>query len=188
LVPIKDNFGLELWLGNNPDVKRSTTLDHHPVGNHPEMQKLLLLGEGRYMQVKQREAVEFIETHPRFFLKFVLDRFVDTWTGIGDVPSDRWVGALRAGTAYIWFTSALSLLSLSGLFLAWRSFGWEAAPIWIAPLIFPITCYLTRGDLRHRHPIDPVLTVLAVCALARARSFVLRRNLAQTPSSTLQVN
>ena len=91
LVPIKDNFGLELWLGNNPDVKRSMTSDHHPVGNPPEMQKLLLLGEARYMQVKQREAVEFIETHPRFFLKSVLDRFVDTWTGTGDVPSDRWV-------------------------------------------------------------------------------------------------
>jgi Dolichyl-phosphate-mannose-protein mannosyltransferase len=188
LVPIKDNFGLELWTGNNPDVKRSTTLDHHPVGNHLEMQKLLLLGEARYMEVKQREAVEFIETHPRFFLKSVLDRFVDTWTGMGDVPLDRWVGALRIGTAYIWFTSALSLLSFAGLFLAWRSFGWEAAPIWFAPLIFPITCYLTRGDLRHRHPIDPVLAVLAVCALARAGSFVLRRNLAQTPSSTLQVN
>jgi len=39
LVPIKDNFGLELWLGNNPDVKRSITSDHHPVGNPPEMQK-----------------------------------------------------------------------------------------------------------------------------------------------------
>ena len=188
LVPIKDNFGLELWLGNNPDVKRSMTPDHHPVGNPPEMQKLLLLGEAKYMQVKQREAVEFIETHPRFFLKSVLDRFVDTWTGTGDVPSDRWVGALRAGTAYIWLTSTLSLLSFAGLFLAWRSFGWEAAPIWIAPILFPITYYLTHSVLRYRHPIDPVLTVLAVCALARARSFVLRRNLAQAPSSTLQVN
>jgi hypothetical protein len=188
LVPIKDNFGLELWLGNNPDVKRSMTSDHHPVGNPPEMQKLLLLGEATYMQVKQREAVEFIETHPRFFLKSVLDRFVDTWTGTGDVPSDRWVGALRAGTAYIWFTSALSLLAFAGLILAWRSFGWEAAPIWIAPILFPITYYLTHSVLRYRHPIDPVLTVLAVCALARARSFVLRRNLAQAPSSTLQVN
>jgi hypothetical protein len=188
LVPIKDNFGLELWLGNNPDVKRSITSDHHPVGNLPEMQKLLSLGESNYMQVKQREAVEFIATHPRFFLKSVLDRFVDTWTGTGDVPSDRWVGALRAGSAYIWFTSALSLLALAGHFLAWRSFGWEAAPIWIVPLVFPITYYVTHSVLRYRHPIDPVLTVLAVCALARARSFVFRRNLAQTTSSTLQVN
>ena len=95
---------------------------------------------------------------------------------------------MRAGTAYIWLTSALSLLAFAGLILAWRSFGWEAAPIWIAPILFPITYYLTHSVLRYRHPIDPALTVLAVCALARARSFGLRRNLAQAPSSTLQVN
>ena len=188
LVPIKDNFGLELWLGNNPDVKRNMTSDHHPVGNPPEMEKLLSLGEANYMEAKQQEAVDFIATHPHFFFNSVRDRFVDTWMGTGDVPSDRWIGALHAGAAYVWFTTALSLLAFAGIFLAWRSFGWEAAPVWIAPLVFPITYYVTHSVLRYRHPIDPVLAVLAVCALARARSFVFRRNLAQAPSNTLQVN
>jgi len=152
------------------------------------MQQLLQLGEANYMRLKQREAVEFIEAHPRVFLRSALDRFVDTWTGLGDVPSDRWVSALRAGSAYIWITSAFSLLALAGLFQIWRSFGWEAAPVWVVPIVFPMTYYLTHSILRYRHPIDPVLTVLAVCALVRARSFVWRRQLAQTPSSTVQVN
>ena len=188
LIPIKDNFGLELWLGNNSDVKRNWSPNHHPGSDPHEMQQLLQLGEAKYMQVKQREAVAFIEAHPRVFLKSVLIRFVDTWTGLGDVPSDRWVSALRAGTAYIWITSALTLLAFAGLYLAGRSFGWEAAPVWIAPIVFPMTYYLTHSILRYRHPIDPVLTVLAVCALARARSFVSRRLLPHTSPSTVQAN
>lgn len=175
LIPIKDNFGLELWLGNNPGVKRNWSPNYHPVADKHEMQQLLQLGEADYMQGKQREAAEFIEAHPAVFLKLAVNRFADTWTGIGDVPSDRWVSALRCGTAYIWITSALSLLAFAGLYLVWRSFGWEAAPIWIAPIVFPMTYYLTHSILRYRHPIDPVLTVLAVYAMARAGSVVSRR-------------
>jgi hypothetical protein len=187
LIPIKDNFGLELWLGNNSDVKRDWTPGRHPVGDPQEMQQLLQLGESSYMQLKQRQALEFIEAHPSVFLRSVLDRFVDTWTGLADVPSDRWVSALRAGTPYIRITSALSLLALAGLYLAWSAYGWEAAPVWIAPIVFPATYYLTHSILRYRHPIDPVLTVLAVVAVARARSFVSRGVLVQTETRTVQV-
>ena len=187
LIPIKDNFGLEFWLGNNPAVTRNWSPGSHPVGNPPEMQRLVQLGESSHMQTKQQEAVEFIKTHPRVFFKSMLDRFVDTWTGLGDVPSDRWVGALRAGTAYIWITSTLSLFSLAGLYLTWRSSGWDAMPIWIAPILFPMTYYLTHSILRYRHPIDPVLTVLAVCTIARVRSFVLRGLVAEGAASTVQV-
>jgi 4-amino-4-deoxy-L-arabinose transferase-like glycosyltransferase len=188
LIPIKDNFGLELWLGNNSDVVHDWSPGHHPVADPREMKQLLQLGEIDYMRAKQRAAVEFIETHPGLFLKSVVDRFVDTWTGLGDVPSDRWISALHAGTPYIWITSALSIFSFVGLYLVWRSSGWEAAPVWITPIVFPLTYYLTHSILRYRHPIDPILTVLAVCALARARSFVMGRFLQQTSSSTIQVN
>ncbi len=188
LIPIKDNFGLELMLGNNPDVKRNWSPIHHPGSDRLEMQQLLQLGEATYMQAKQRQAVAFIQTHPGAFLKRALDRFVDTWTGLADVPSDRWVNALRMGTAYIWINSALSLLALAGLYLTWRSLGWEAAPVWIAPIVFPMTYYLTHIILRYRHPIDPLVTLLAVCALDRARSYVYRRLASQTRSDPVHVN
>ena len=171
-IPVKDNLGLEFWLGNNSSVKRNWSPDRHPVGDGQEMQQLLQLGEVNYMQLKQREAIEFIRAYPWAFLKRTLDRFEDTWTGFGDVPSDRWVNALRAGKAYLGFTSAFSFLALGGLFLTWRSNGWEATPAWIVPVVFPVTYYLTHSTLRYRHPIDPVLTVLAVWALLRAWSWV----------------
>jgi hypothetical protein len=71
--------------------------------------------------------------------------------------------------------SAFSLLALAGLCFASRSSGWEGMPAWIAPIVFPATYYITHSILRYRHPIDPMLTVFAVYALARARSLVSRR-------------
>lgn len=172
LIPIKDNFGLEFWLGNNPSVKRDWSPDKHPVGDPQQMQQLIRLGETDYMRAKQHDAIEFIESHPAVFLKSSFDRLVDTWTGLNDVPWDRWVHALHAGTAYIWSTTAFSMLALIGLFLAARSGGFASAPVWSAPIIFPVTYYITHSQLRYRHPIDPVITVLAVYAVARARSRV----------------
>jgi len=93
---------------------------------------------------------------------------------------------MRAGTAYIWITSALSVLSFAGMYLTWREFGWEAAPAWVTPIIFPLLYYITHSILRYRHPIDPVLTVFAVCALARARSYVSGRVMSRTPPDTVQ--
>lgn len=186
LIPVKDNFGLELWLGNNAGVKRNWSPDHHPVGDPNEMQQLLRLGEADYMQAKQRQAVEFIKAHPRTFFRSVLDRFVDTWAGLADVPSDRWVAALRVGPAYLWFVSAFSLLAFAGLCLAWGSSGWEGMPLWIAPIVFPVTYYITHSILRYRHPIDPLLAVFAVYALARARSLVSRRAVARNTSKAIE--
>ena len=132
LVPIKDNFGLELWLGNNPDVKRNWSPTHHPGSDVEGMQQLVQLGrKPKFMQMKQREALTYIVGHPGAFLRNALDRVVDTWTGLSDVPTDRWVSALHAGTAYIAIITALSLLSFGGLYLVRRSLGWEAAPLWI---------------------------------------------------------
>jgi hypothetical protein len=127
------------------------------------------------MRVKQREAIDFIETHPASFLRLCLGRFVDTWTATGDVPSDRWVSALHAGAQYIWITTALSLLALAGLLIGWLSFGGDFLPLAIPVIIFPATYYVTHSTLRYRHPIDPVVTVLAAFALSEAFSYVSAR-------------
>ena len=124
------------------------------------MQQLLQVGEAQFMRMKQRQATEYIAAHPGAFFKAALDRFADTWTGLSDVPADRWVSALHAGTAYIAIITTFSLFSFAGLYLLWRSLGWEAAPIWIAFLVFPITYYITHSILRYRHPIDPTLMLL----------------------------
>jgi hypothetical protein len=99
----------------------------------------------------------------------------DTWTGNADVPWDRFVFMLHAGGAYLIFSIAFSVLALVGVLLASGIRGLEVAPLWIAATVLPATYYVTHTGLRYRHPIDPMLTLLATYALAYAVSAVSNR-------------
>ena len=185
LVPIKSTFGLEFWLGNNPEVKRNWSPGSHPNNDSEQMRQLQQFGELSYMKAKQRQAVLFIEAHAATFAKFSLGRLADTWTGNADVPWDRFVFMLHAGEAYLIFSSAFSVLALVGIVLSCRLRGSEAAPLWIAVLVFPATYYITHTGLRYRHPIDPMLTVLATYAVACAVSAVSNRCQARRTSRSV---
>ena len=163
-VPVKSNFGLEFWLGNNPDVKIIWTWWRSPASDGAESNELRRLGEIAYMHDKQSEAFDFIWAHPGAFLDWSFDRFVDTWTALWDQRADPWVNALHAGTAYAFFCSAFSLLALVGLLLARRADALETFPLSAAMLFFPLIYYITHSAMRYRHPIDPVMTILAVYA------------------------
>jgi hypothetical protein len=170
-VPVKSNFGLEFWLGNNPDVKIIWAWWRSPASDAAESNELHQLGEIAYMHEKQSEALKFIWAHPGTFLDSSFDRFVDTWTALWDQRADPWVNALHAGAAYVWFCSVLSLLALLGLLLARRADALETFPLSATMLFFPLTYYITHSAVRYRHPIDPVMAILAVyaagCAYAR---------------------
>jgi 4-amino-4-deoxy-L-arabinose transferase-like glycosyltransferase len=175
-VPVKSNFGLEFWLGNNPDVKIIWTWWRSPASDAAESAELHRQGEIAYMHAKQREALGFIKAHPGTFLDWSFDRFVDTWTALWDQRADPWVHALDAGTAYATFCSIFSLLALIGLLLARRADALQTFPLSAAMLLFPLTYYITHSAMRYRHPIDPVMTVLAVYAAACAYAKVAGKN------------
>ncbi|PYU17771.1 MAG: hypothetical protein DMG32_27330, partial [Acidobacteria bacterium] len=166
LVPVKSNFGLEFWLGNNPDVKIIWTWWRSPASDAAESDELHRLGEITYMREKQSQALQFIKAHPGTFLDSSFDRFVDTWTALWDRRVDPWVNALHADAAYTSFCSIFSLLALLGLLLARRADAFQTFPLSAAMLLFPVTYYITHSAVRYRHPIDPLMTVLAVYAVA----------------------
>ncbi len=120
------------------------------------------------MQEKQSQALQFIKAHPGAFLDSSFDRFVDTWTALWDQRADPWVAALHAGTAYVVFCSTFSLAAFLGWLLARRADPLQTLPLSAAMLLFPATYYITHSAMRYRHPIDPVMTVLAVYAAAWA--------------------
>jgi 4-amino-4-deoxy-L-arabinose transferase-like glycosyltransferase len=180
-VFVKSNFGLELWLGNNPAVKNVYSNELHPIRSFPERLRLMFEGEPKYNKEKQHEAIVFIETHPEVFLKNTFDRFLDTWAATYDSSVDGWVLALHLSLFNIWFCSMFSALSLGGVILGLRANWKDSLPPVICLLIFPIPYYLTHTGLRYRHPIEPFLVIFAVYAVARMRS-------ALSPASTPQTN
>ena len=167
LVFVKSDFGMELWLGNNPAVKEIYTPELHPVNNRWELISLILNGEPNYNQEKQRLAIAFIETHPRVFLRNVFHRFEDTWSATYDSHVEPWIVTLHLSRTDVWFCLAFSMLSFGGMILALRANWQDTFPLAICLLLFPVPYYITHTALRYRHPIDPCMTIFTVYAIAR---------------------
>lgn len=163
-VFVKSNFGVELWIGNHPDSYRHFT---HPIYGQSEKFLLIMQGEAPYSREKQRMAVAYIKAHPDEFLKKTWDRVLDTWSAREDTWTDIWVKSLHLARANVWICSIFSVLSFAGLILALVDFRWEALPVALCLIVFPIPYYITHTALRYRHPIDPLMTIFAVYAVAR---------------------
>ncbi len=177
-VFVKSNFGMELWLGNNPAVKEIYSADLHPAGNEGELFSLILNGEPNYNRNKQRQAIAYIEAHPRVFVHNVAARVADTWAATYDSRVEPWIVTLHLSRADVWFCAAFSILAFAGMIAGLRANWPEALPLALCLLVFPIPYYITHTALRYRHPIDPFLTIFAVYAVARLGSMfsALRRH------------
>jgi len=161
---VKSNFGLELWLGNNPDVPKDDVYaaQLHPMNNHQQLFQLAFAGELPYMRAKQHAAIAFIRTRPRDFAALVSRRVLDTWTAWYDSRIDKWIRVLHLSGIAVAFCGAFSALSLGGLILALKKNFVPVLPMALCAVLLPIPYYLTHTTLRYRHPIDPLLVLLPV--------------------------
>jgi hypothetical protein len=172
---VKSNFGLELWLGNNSAVKEIYTADQHPLKNYEEYRLLVLAGEPAYNRIKQRQALAFIRDNPATFANLCWHRFVDTWTAAYDPAINIYIPSSLLRKIYVEYTVLFSLAAFAGMIVALRTNATESLPVILVVVIFPISYYITHSSMRYRHPIDPLLTVLAVLGFARVWEFMFAR-------------
>ena len=149
LVPVRDNFGLELWLGNHEGVTGRFDSDF-PILNPGEYNRL---GEIAFMDSKRDIALEFIAQHPGDFFRLSAHRFLRYWT---------------APDPLIW--ALLSLLAWIGMILALQRQGFEAIPYAVVMIVFPLVYYVTHTFNSYRHPTEPEMFVLAASAVVSCLS------------------
>jgi 4-amino-4-deoxy-L-arabinose transferase-like glycosyltransferase len=147
VIPIRDNFGLELWIGNHEGVTHDYPRDY-PVLNPGEYNRL---GEIGYMESRQGIALEFIRQHFGQFLRLSARRFLKFWT---DPDFVSWL--------------PISLLAWAGMVLAFRRQGMAGAPVAIVLLAFPLVYYVSHSFPSYRHPIEPEILLLASFSVAIA--------------------
>ncbi|HVA17701.1 MAG TPA: glycosyltransferase family 39 protein [Candidatus Dormibacteraeota bacterium] len=177
-VPIRDDLGLELHVGNNGDTSSWHPTMAGPWHNGSEWNEYLQRGELAYMADEKRQALAYIEQHPVWFVGVASRRVVYIWTGFWSF-NRQYLADQPFDPANIFFCSSLTILVLLGLRRAFRDGVAVGMPYLIVLLFFPLIYYVTHPEDWYRRPIDPFCVVLAVYAVV---SWL--RNARRTPEKT----
>ncbi len=139
-VPLRSNFWPEAYFGN-------VDFTEHPLGASMLYQRE---GELAFTQDLRGRVIEHVQSNKKEFARRTAGRMVSFWTR---PPQFSPLPLLLFVTA------------LCGIFLALRN-GREWASFACVLGFYPLIYYLTYTFSRYRHPIEPVLYVLASYAVA----------------------
>jgi hypothetical protein len=158
-VLTRDNFGVELYnssLESNDGFPWGTAM---PLwAGDPVFRQYERMGEVKFSRMRQREAIANLKSRPGMFAKWTLDRFLFFWDGTPHAANGHVVGEYLRQLSY----SFLSLCGLLGLgLMIWRRV--EGAGLFaLVFALVPLVYYVVTVQPRFRHPIEPLLAVLAV--------------------------
>jgi hypothetical protein len=162
-VPLRTNFGAELYMGNGPGATGIMMLDNHPVKNPRQFELYRRMGELRYTAWRGELVRQAIRADPLRFSRLCLTRVNYFWLGVPNADFTLLVNFGR-GLNY-GFTSLAGLL---GLALALRRRVPAAGLFAAAFLLLPAAYYITTAHARFRHPLEPLITLLGVFLFQQA--------------------
>jgi hypothetical protein len=157
-IPMRGNFGAELYLGNGPGARGFLMEYDHPFLAPDQLRLYIQMGEVRYVAMRSAAAQAVIRADPAHFLADTGRRVYFFWFSVPHPIArhafDETGRVLSYGfiTLCGFFGLALALVRhkpLAGLF-AW------------AFLLLPIPYYIVTAHARFRHPLEPIICVLAV--------------------------
>lgn len=157
-VPLRGNFGAELYLGNGPGATGLLMEYNHPEQARDQLLLYKQMGEIAYAKHRGALAKAIIRANPGLFVKNCLRRVWFFWFGVPHPADDAWY--VEVGRQFNF--NVISVAGLLGLALALR----QRAPgsilfLWIF-LLLPLVYYIVTVHARFRHPFEPILAVLAV--------------------------
>jgi len=175
-IPIRGNFGAELYLGNAPEsigMPWGTS-----VTSENDLRQYAELGEVQYVKQRGDMAKAYIAGHPRRFLKLSLKRFYFFWVSVPHpVEHAPWLEYGRELNYCIF-----SVTGLLGLGLALKRRVPAAGLFASAFFLLPLTYYFITVQARFRHPLEPLIAVLTVYLFQSAE----RREHVASPQSIVQ--
>ena len=158
-IPIRGNLGAELHDSVLDSYNGFTVGTRVPVCDVcPDYLEYKNMGEYAYVQREGKLAREHIRTHKLRFFELALKRIYFYWVS---VPKPVEKGVLNEAFRVLNY-SFVSLAALLGLALALKQripgaklFAWAFA-------LLPLTYYFVTVQARFRHPLEPLMTILAV--------------------------
>ncbi|HUD21464.1 MAG TPA: glycosyltransferase family 39 protein [Acidobacteriaceae bacterium] len=158
LIPLRGNLGAEMAMGNGPGSNGLLMEYYHPFQAPEQLRLYASLGEVRYVAQRGTLAKAYIAAHPAHFAAVVVRRIYFFWAGVPHPTDEAWDNELGR-TLNFDFLSIAGLLGLALALLhripAVGLFAW-------AFLLLPIPYYLVTVHARFRHPLEPLICILAV--------------------------
>jgi 4-amino-4-deoxy-L-arabinose transferase-like glycosyltransferase len=158
-IPFRSTFWLVMYSSNTGDLSEPAPDWTHPATSKTEMADYRRLGELNYMESKRRQTLKYISTYPDAFISLTARKVVCIWTGFWSLQLFR---SDMQMAFHVVLTTPLTILMLIGLFKARRVDKSLAMPYLLTILAFPLVYYITLPHAEYRHPIDPIIVMLAV--------------------------
>jgi 4-amino-4-deoxy-L-arabinose transferase-like glycosyltransferase len=177
LIPMRDSFGLELWLGNNGYTRHWINADHHP--NHdPRELTAYNAGELTYLDFKARQAENYIAIHKLWYVSMCLRRALYLWTGYWSFDRS-YLAEEPLDLANIPVATCLTLLSWLGICFAWRANRIDALRYGGVLFLFPLLYCFTHPQAYYMRPLDPILVILGCYSILKLRDAIRRKQFQQ---------
>ncbi len=171
-IPMRANFGAELYLGNGPGAMGFLMEYNHPYEAPDQLRLYKQMGEVAYAQMRGRLAWQYIRSNPGLFVRNSIKRLYFFWVSVPHPTGDAWyVEPVRVAN----FAFA-SLAGILGLALALKR---RVPAAWLfawAFLLLPLVYYFVTVHARFRDPLEPIIAILAVYLFQSAEKRPLRHS------------
>ena len=165
-IPVRDGFGLELYIGNSGYSERWVNSALHPNHSDAELAEYEQMGEIAYMAHKQRQAVDYIDAHKGWFAWMTVRRAIYLWTGYWSFDK-AYLEQEPLDPPNILVALTLSAAALTGLWKAVHSARGAAVRFGWTLLLFPLAYYVSHPEAYYFRPLDPLLAILGMYAVTR---------------------
>ncbi|HEX6770446.1 MAG TPA: hypothetical protein VF126_00370 [Acidobacteriaceae bacterium] len=156
-VPLRSNFGAELYLGNGPGATGLLMEYEHPEKDPQQLRLYRQMGEYSYAKMRGEMAKRVIAADPGLFARNTLKRLYFFWFGVPSA-SGNWATRFFRSLNY----GFLSTTGILGMLLALRRRVYGAWLFFFAFLSVPAVFYFVTVHARFRHPLEPLIAVLGV--------------------------
>ncbi len=177
---IRDNFWAEMSYGNGETARGAWMSWRHPGSQLVELEEYEALGELNYIAARRSEVLYFLRHNPHHFAKLTLIHAILFWSDpFKDINEGLHPDVVLYTHSHTICFSTLAWIGLLLLFRRQARYAWLLAP---ALLVYPCLYYITSADTRYRHPIEPVMLILAVYAVGCASNRAAQPSRAATPA------
>ena len=158
---VRDNLGLELYVSNNDEASAELVANRALWTRHPnqlssEAERVASAGEARYNREREREAMQWIGSHPGRFARLCAQRVWFYW-----LPSSR-----QGWQSY--FYCAITILAVCGIRAARGNPA--ARAIALGAVVYSLPFIVVQTNARYRYPSLWTTALLAGYFLSRWRA------------------